>query len=366
MIAVLDYVIGGVLPNIVYKFENSDIVYRVKELLPQYYYKWYFGYSVLLFIVSHMFIFSIKRFFTNSDVIKKILNGEFKFLFGIFLFYISFGCFHCYILYHNCYALINNTEQISITIVDSQLILENLKRDSEFYLILTHIIINIQLFRIWFFDEDLEWFNTQYDELIELFIIILFCNYGEIMLNIAIWLFLLGIAMIKNNHRIEKIVFCIEPYIFHLHWLYCWLNGRISSFIKFKHYCLQKTFEPIHIVIQYLLGGITIYSEKIDLFISILCSIYFCYKISKNHYNSPYTLTPPPSSPQPELVATTEISVNDLKCNVCLDNPKNIICKPCNHLCLCHECSTTLAKRDQIKTCIVCVGKITHIERIYF
>jgi hypothetical protein len=366
MLAVSGYVIGGVLFDILYEFENSNFVHEVEKLLPQCYHKGCFGYSLLLFIISHIFILNIKRFFTNFDVIKKIFNGEFKSFFGIFLFYISFGYFHCYISYHKNYTLINNNEQISLPIVDAQLILENLKRDSEYYLILTHIVLNIQLFRICFFDEDLEWFYIQYYQLIGFFITVSFNNYGEVTLQIAIWLFLSGIAMTKNDGRVEKIIFYIKSCIFYLHWLYCWLNGRVWGFTDFSHYYLQIILEPSHKAIEYLLGGITIYSKEIDVFISILCSIHLCYKKSRNHYNSPYILTPSPSSPQAELVATTEINVNDLKCNVCLDSPKNIICKPCNHLCLCQECSTFLAKHDQIKTCIICAGKITHIERIYF
>ena len=39
----------------------------------------------------------------------------------------------------------------------------------------------------------------------------------------------------------------------------------------------------------------------------------------------------------------------DSKCIVCFDNDKNTIINPCNHMCLCEECS-----KDYIKNSTIC------------
>lgn len=43
----------------------------------------------------------------------------------------------------------------------------------------------------------------------------------------------------------------------------------------------------------------------------------------------------------------------DQKCIVCIDNPKEIICLPCGHVCLCEDCSSKVQL-----TCPVCRARI--------
>lgn len=53
----------------------------------------------------------------------------------------------------------------------------------------------------------------------------------------------------------------------------------------------------------------------------------------------------------------------ELLCVVCLNNKKSIILRPCNHLCLCEECSAS--KEHSIKECPVCRKKIEKRERVF-
>lgn len=43
----------------------------------------------------------------------------------------------------------------------------------------------------------------------------------------------------------------------------------------------------------------------------------------------------------------------DQKCIVCIENPKEIICLPCGHVCLCEDCSSKIQL-----TCPVCRASI--------
>lgn len=47
------------------------------------------------------------------------------------------------------------------------------------------------------------------------------------------------------------------------------------------------------------------------------------------------------------------------KCVVCLDNPKEMLIKTCNHICVCHQCITSL------KICPVCRKSIASSERVF-
>ena len=46
-------------------------------------------------------------------------------------------------------------------------------------------------------------------------------------------------------------------------------------------------------------------------------------------------------------------------CVVCLDNPRKLIIKPCNHYCLCEQC------RKHLISCPICTGRIRAVEKIY-
>ncbi|GFE54370.1 E3 ubiquitin- ligase MGRN1-like [Babesia ovis] len=47
------------------------------------------------------------------------------------------------------------------------------------------------------------------------------------------------------------------------------------------------------------------------------------------------------------------------RCVVCLTNMKDTIVMPCRHMCLCHECATSMANDHQF--CPMCRGTISHI-----
>lgn len=53
---------------------------------------------------------------------------------------------------------------------------------------------------------------------------------------------------------------------------------------------------------------------------------------------------------------------SDNVCLVCLENKKNIILKPCSHLCICDVCAEPMLKTGQ--RCPVCRSKIEEIEKI--
>lgn len=53
-------------------------------------------------------------------------------------------------------------------------------------------------------------------------------------------------------------------------------------------------------------------------------------------------------------------TINDeLCCVVCMDIKRNMICKPCNHLALCENCSSSISK------CPVCMAQVTKMKKIY-
>jgi hypothetical protein len=58
----------------------------------------------------------------------------------------------------------------------------------------------------------------------------------------------------------------------------------------------------------------------------------------------------------------TEASVSgEMACTVCLNNPKDILMKPCNHLCACSDCAGKISSN-----CPICARAITAKEKIYW
>jgi hypothetical protein len=49
------------------------------------------------------------------------------------------------------------------------------------------------------------------------------------------------------------------------------------------------------------------------------------------------------------------------QCIICLDNIKEIMIEPCNHLCMCEKCAKKVTKE-----CPMCQGKIAHKKKVYF
>jgi len=61
-------------------------------------------------------------------------------------------------------------------------------------------------------------------------------------------------------------------------------------------------------------------------------------------------------------LAKDESGSNDNVCLVCIDNPKNIVLKPCSHMCICDVCAEPMLRTGQ--KCPVCRTKIEEIERV--
>ena len=66
-------------------------------------------------------------------------------------------------------------------------------------------------------------------------------------------------------------------------------------------------------------------------------------------------IQPQPSAPELEMATL---------CSVCLDHPREILFRPCNHFCVCKKC------RDILKTgnnkCPICMRKISSDLKVYF
>ncbi|KAL4465899.1 hypothetical protein ABPG74_004136 [Tetrahymena malaccensis] len=56
--------------------------------------------------------------------------------------------------------------------------------------------------------------------------------------------------------------------------------------------------------------------------------------------------------------------INDMKCDLCNDQNKQMIYKPCGHLVCCKNCATN--NNNQIQVCQICNQQITEIVEIYF
>lgn len=59
-------------------------------------------------------------------------------------------------------------------------------------------------------------------------------------------------------------------------------------------------------------------------------------------------------------IAAPEIAEHKL-CTVCLENEKNILLEPCNHVCLCENCAAQIDK-----LCPICRAEFTTQKKIYF
>ena len=50
---------------------------------------------------------------------------------------------------------------------------------------------------------------------------------------------------------------------------------------------------------------------------------------------------------------------NELKCKICFSNKIDVLCSPCNHVCICSNCSS------RIKECPMCRKQIKKFDKIY-
>ena len=62
-----------------------------------------------------------------------------------------------------------------------------------------------------------------------------------------------------------------------------------------------------------------------------------------------------------QLRNINHIVTDDLKCPICLTNPRNILLKPCKHLCLCNVCYKELSSRK----CPICRKNIESYVEIF-
>lgn len=63
-----------------------------------------------------------------------------------------------------------------------------------------------------------------------------------------------------------------------------------------------------------------------------------------------------------DYVANQHITI---KCVICLDNNKNIVVKPCNHVVMCENCLNSDKKKFIGQFCPLCRKQIVLTEKIY-
>lgn len=53
----------------------------------------------------------------------------------------------------------------------------------------------------------------------------------------------------------------------------------------------------------------------------------------------------------------------DTTCIICMEHPRNIVTRPCNHLACCQSCMHAIMEKNQ--TCPMCMGKIIQTDVVY-
>jgi hypothetical protein len=389
MIMIFDYcfeifsIIIEHLINIIFPYISSPI--------PKYYNINFPKYIKLYFFIINVWLFFFKiSGIINLDQIKGIIT-KYKILkayFGIFLFYISFGCFQSYILFHSLSPWLNE-ERISFFPINRLLTINNVKNNSEYYLLLVYIPMTIKFSNMLLSSNGKVDYFINFLYFVYSFLSIFYHNYGEIMFITGINLFMgafdyisdgfspsssippshdFGEAknMIREANHEENHSGNIAVVLLRFHWLYCWLNNYVSTYPKQQFSCYMLKIGFANSIFYLFLKKIFSYPREIHFFLGSFKILYDYYK--KNIIKvGPYTITNKTNEEEKKKNAsnTVNIVVSDLKCNLCLDNPKDVICKPCNHLCLCEDCSKSLAERGEFKNCMICTQKITHVEKIY-
>jgi len=51
----------------------------------------------------------------------------------------------------------------------------------------------------------------------------------------------------------------------------------------------------------------------------------------------------------------------DISCVICFENKRNVLFKPCNHICICDTCSGS----SDLKNCVLCNTELTSYEYAY-
>lgn len=52
---------------------------------------------------------------------------------------------------------------------------------------------------------------------------------------------------------------------------------------------------------------------------------------------------------------------DDISCVICFENKRNVLFKPCNHICICDTCSGS----SDLKNCVLCNAELTSYEYAY-
>jgi hypothetical protein len=72
----------------------------------------------------------------------------------------------------------------------------------------------------------------------------------------------------------------------------------------------------------------------------------------------------------PDRSATTALDVKqdtmaavpDLECNICFENARAVVCKPCGHNRFCRSCITSVCNKREKFPCPLCRGDVTQVE----
>jgi len=124
--------------------------------------------------------------------------------------------------------------------------------------------------------------------------------------------------------------------------------------------------------IFYIIIGISlIYALFATIFVALKeANLFNCPNCLKTIFNfrriSPINRLPNDKNIQTEFETSIPITSlkNEIKpftCMICMSNMINVIIKPCNHICMCHECILKLSKKD----CPCCNKPIGEISNIY-
>ena len=158
--------------------------------------------------------------------------------------------------------------------------------------------------------------------------------------------FSLTANLLMDLHVVDVIFYHMIPF------LLCQqlLNNR--PFLNLLPYLLLTQFYSFftHETVSYLLNFLLYYCIDRILLISAII-----YLFNKNNRQT-FPLVRMPIQPT---------SHEDLLCVVCSTNKKCMLLRPCNHACLCNDCTDTLRRENQLNECPMCRSQIYNIEQIF-
>ena len=155
-------------------------------------------------------------------------------------------------------------------------------------------------------------------------------------------------SLLSTGSYLVEVVSCAFSFLLYqfIPFLFTQFHSLFTSFMNFHFFVVEIVSSTFNFILFYSM------QLGIDRLVLILIVIYLLKKDNRA------TFTPVRRVMQLTLQ-------EEFLCVVCFTNRKCVLIRPCNHVCLCNECTNQLLEEEELKECPLCRGLVIRVERVF-